>query len=271
MATETTEVAAGRELALTTDRLTYVGHATTLLDLEGTTILTDPVVGRWIGPLRRQGPAAKPASLHGPDLVLVSHLHRDHFDLPSLRQVAPHTPMIVPRGAGELAARSGATEVREVSVGEEIWVRGVTITAVPARHDPRRSRLGPRAEPLGYILATERRRVYFAGDTGLFPEMSSLGPLELALLPVWDWGPSVGPGHMDPADAAWALPQLRPELAVPIHWGTFYPLGLNRLRPGPLREPPLEFARLAEQAAPEVEVRVLQPGSSLALDAEEEG
>jgi L-ascorbate metabolism protein UlaG (beta-lactamase superfamily) len=96
--------------------------------------------------------------------------------------------------------------------------------------------------------------------------MSGLGSLDLALLPVWGWGPSVGDGHLNPERAAMALEMLRPRLAVPIHWGTFYPLGLRRLRPRPLTQPPLEFARLAQRRAPEVEVRVLEPGSETDLD-----
>jgi L-ascorbate metabolism protein UlaG (beta-lactamase superfamily) len=89
----------------------------------------------------------------------------------------------------------------------------------------------------------------------------------VALLPIWGWGPSVGSGHLDPERAARALTLLRPRLAVPIHWGTFYPVGLRRLRPDPLVRPPLEFARLARDLAPDVEVRVLQPGSETSLES----
>ena len=90
---------------------------------------------------------------------------------------------------------------------------------------------------------------------------------DVALLPVWGWGPSIGEGHLDPETAARALTLVRPRLAVPIHWGTFYPAGVRRWRPEPLVEPPQEFARLARELAPGVEVRVLQPGSETSLDA----
>ena len=110
-----------------------------------------------------------------------------------------------------------------------------------------------------------RNRVYFAGDTDLFDAMADLAPLDVALLPVWGWGPSLGHGHMDPARAASALSMLRPRLAIPIHWGTLYPAGLGWFRPHLLTEPPLRFARQAAELAPEVEVRVLEPGQSLDL------
>jgi L-ascorbate metabolism protein UlaG (beta-lactamase superfamily) len=125
---------------------------------------------------------------------------------------------------------------------------------------------GTEIEPLGYVIRGGGHAVYFAGDTELFEEMSELAPLDLALVPVWGWGPSVGAGHLNPESAARALALLRPRVAVPIHWGTFYPAGLRRLRPEPLVRPPLEFARMARDLAPEVDVRVLQPGSETSLD-----
>jgi L-ascorbate metabolism protein UlaG (beta-lactamase superfamily) len=199
------------------------------------------------------------------DAVLISHLHRDHLDLPSLRRFRPSTPLVVPRGAAGLAAKSGADDIREISQGETISVAGVEVTAVPAAHDGRRGPWGAAIDPLGYIVSRAGLRVYFAGDTDLFNGMADLRPLDLALLPVWGWGPSVGSGHLDPAGAARALTVLRPRAAVPIHWGTLYPLGLSRVRPGPLTQPPLEFKRLATELAPDVRVEVLQPGSEMPL------
>jgi L-ascorbate metabolism protein UlaG (beta-lactamase superfamily) len=221
----------------------------------------------WLGPLRRQGPAPSPDLLGDPDLVVISHLHRDHLDLPSLRRLPANTPLVVPHGAAQWAARGGAEEIHQVRLGETIEVDGVDVTAVPAIHDGYRGlHRGRELVPLGYVIRKGGRAVYFAGDTDLFPAMSGLGSLDLALLPVWGWGPSVGDGHLNPERAAMALEMLRPRLAVPIHWGTFYPLGLRRLRPRPLTQPPLEFARLAQRRAPEVEVRVLEPGSETDLD-----
>src|SRR5262249_25784232 len=107
------------------DRLTYIGHATTLLRLDGVSILTDPMLRGWLGPLRRQGPSPDPMVPHDADLVLISHLHRDHLDVPSLRRVPANTPVVVPRDAARWTAEAGAADVHEVGVGEAVWVGGV--------------------------------------------------------------------------------------------------------------------------------------------------
>jgi L-ascorbate metabolism protein UlaG (beta-lactamase superfamily) len=249
------------------DSVRYIGHATTLLRLDGTAILTDPILRTRLGPLRRQGPTPPPDLPEIVDLVLISHLHRDHLDLPSLRRLSRGTPLLVPHGATPWAAKAGAEDIREIGLGETIAIDDTEVTAVPAIHDGYRGlHRGKELVPLGFLIRKGNRTVYFAGDTDLFPAMARLGPLDLALLPVWGWGPSVGEGHLNPERAARALEMLRPRLAVPIHWGTFYPAGLRRLWPRPLTQPPLEFARLAERLAPEVEVRVLEPGSETELE-----
>jgi L-ascorbate metabolism protein UlaG (beta-lactamase superfamily) len=248
------------------DRLSYVGHGTTLLSLDGFAVITDPMLRGGLGPLRRQ--AAKPrADLpEAADALLISHLHRDHLDLPSLRRFRASTPVVVPRGAAGLVARAGRDRILEIGRGETIALGPLEVTAVPAVHDGRRDRWGATAvEAIGYVIAGGGWRVYFAGDTDLYPGMAELGPLDLALLPIWGWGASVGSGHLDPESAARALRLLEPRMAVPIHWGTFYPLGLARLRPEPLTRPAIEFERLAEEMAPDVNVRVLQPGSEMPL------
>jgi L-ascorbate metabolism protein UlaG (beta-lactamase superfamily) len=249
------------------DRLTYIGHGTTLLQLDQLSIVTDPMLRRGLGPLRRQGPPPDPRLPQICDVVLISHLHRDHLDIRSLRRFPKSTPLVIPRGASKWAARGGAEDIREIDIGETISADEVEVTAVRAVHNGHRDRTwGEPIQPLGYLIKSADRSVYFAGDTDLFPEMSELGPLDLALLPVWGWGTSVGAGHLDPARAAKALEMIRPRLAVPIHWGTFYPVGIGRLRPEHLQQPPLEFARLAGSLTPEVEVRVLQPGSATSLE-----
>jgi L-ascorbate metabolism protein UlaG (beta-lactamase superfamily) len=246
-------------------KLTFIGHATTLLELGGVVALTDPVLGRWVGPLHRQVPVPARSLLDGAGVVLISHLHRDHLDRPSLRRLRPGTLLVGPSGAARVLGRLSGAEVKEVSPGETVSVGEVTITAVPAVHDHRRDPWGPRAQPLGYVLDSGRCRIYFSGDTDLYPGMAALRPLDVALLPVWGWGATLGPGHMNPRRAAEALGLLAPETAIPIHWGSLYPPGLRRIRPKPLLEPPLAFKRLAAELAPEVEVRILQPGQSLGL------
>jgi L-ascorbate metabolism protein UlaG (beta-lactamase superfamily) len=245
-------------------RVTYVGHATVLVELDGARLLTDPVLRSRVGPLRRQAPP-RPADLsEGLDAVLISHLHRDHLDWPSLRAVGPDVPLLVPRGSGELFAGHGFTAVTELTAGESRRVGDVTVAATEANH-PGGRRSGAEVEAVGFLLEGSHR-VYFAGDTDLFDGMVRLGGgLDLALLPIWGWGASLGPGHLDPERAARAAASLSPRIAVPIHWGTLYPAGLSWARPGPLRQPPVEFATWMRELAPQVEVRVLAPGEATAL------
>jgi len=111
------------------------------------------------------------------------------------------------------------------------------------------------------------RRVYFAGDTDLFTEMAALARprLDLALLPVWGWGPTLGSGHLDPVRAADAAALIHPRAVLPIHWGTLYPVAMHRFRPRPLIDPPHAFAAAVARVAPDVRVEVLAPGGALEL------
>ena len=109
-------------------------------------------------------------------------------------------------------------------------------------------------------------RVYFAGDTEVFDSMAGLGAPDVALLPVWGWGPSLGPGHMDPEQAAEAAALIGPAVAVPIHWGTYLPFGLERRHGHLLRDPPHRFAGEVARLAPDTRVEILRPGQELALE-----
>jgi L-ascorbate metabolism protein UlaG (beta-lactamase superfamily) len=247
------------------ERLTWVGHATVLLELGGARLLTDPLLRTRLGHLRRHGARPSPEVTEGIDAVLISHVHLDHLDVRSLRSMASGARVIAPQGAGRLLQRIGFAQVDEVVPGDRVTVGDATITALAAVHDARRRPLGATVATLGYEIAGGQR-VYFAGDTELFDGMRSFaGRFDVALLPVWGWGPSLGPGHMDPLSAARAVAIVRPAIAVPIHWGTFFPVGLEALRGSALVEPPRVFARHVAQLAPEVEVRVLAPGDELAL------
>jgi L-ascorbate metabolism protein UlaG (beta-lactamase superfamily) len=176
---------------------------------------------------------------------------------------------VVPRGIGGLLRRRGFANVEEVDVGEQVTVGALTVTATRADHDGRRPLVSDCGPALGYVIEGSRR-VYFAGDTDLFEEMELLaGGLDLALLPVWGWGRSLGRGqHLDPERAAAAAALLQPRLAVPIHWGTYHPLHRRVGRdPGFFFDPPRVFARAAAKLAPDVDVRVLAPGESLAIES----
>jgi L-ascorbate metabolism protein UlaG (beta-lactamase superfamily) len=247
-------------------RLTFLGHSTVLIELAGLRILTDPVLFDRIGPLRRVATSVA-ADLHARiDVALVSHLHLDHFDVPSLRLLGRAVRVIVPAGAGPLLGRLGFANASELRPGEAVQSGLVAITATPAVHGGFRPPFGPRAAAVGYLIEAAGERIYFAGDTDLFDGMADLGPdLDVALLPVWGWGPSLGRGHLDPARAARAVGLLKPRVTVPIHWGTLWPFGLGRVRAGRLADPPLEFARLAAPAHPDGTVLVTPPGGAVPL------
>jgi L-ascorbate metabolism protein UlaG (beta-lactamase superfamily) len=247
------------------DILTFVGHASTVIDLDGVRLLTDPVLRRRVAHLRRQSAGAYPVLTGRPDAVLISHQHFDHLDLPSLRKLGPRTRLIVAPGTGALLLRKGFQFVEELEVGEMTTVGPVRVTAVPAEHDGRRWPFGDRGKAVGFLIEGSRR-VYFAGDTDIYDEMAiHLPDLDLALLPVWGWGHSLGPGHMDPDAAARATGLLRPRLVIPIHWGTLFPVGLARWGRHHLERPPHDFAERVGDYSPETEVRVLSPGESTGI------
>jgi len=245
-------------------KVTYVGHATVHIALDGVRLLTDPVLRTRMGHLRRRHGRVDPAALRGIDTILISHAHYDHLDIPSLERLGRVTPIVVPRGVGALVRRRSFAHVMEVEEGETISVGALSVTATRAEHDGRR---GPFAsgQALGYVVEGSSR-IYFAGDTDLFPELDGLvDRLDLALVPIWGWGASLGRGrHLDPEGAAEAVRLLRPRIAVPIHWGTYRPAHRSA-NASFLSAPAVEFARAAAIAAPEVEIRVLQPGETLTL------
>jgi len=235
-----------------------------LLELGGVRLLTDPVLRPGFAHIRRHAAPPAPDVAERVDAVLISHLHLDHLDVRSLRWLDGSVRLLVPRGAGAFLRGRGFSHVEELAPGRSENVGGVEVVATPAVHDGRRWPVsGPRASPIGFVVRGARS-IYFAGDTDLFEGMDGLEPgLDLALLPVWGWGPTLGPGHLDPERAARAAQLLRPRLAVPIHWGTFYPRA--RRMGDRLTAPPREFADRVAELAPDITVRVLEPGESLEL------
>jgi L-ascorbate metabolism protein UlaG (beta-lactamase superfamily) len=246
--------------------VTYVGHATVVIEVDETRVLTDPVLRDRLAHLSRQVPSPQPESFTAPDVILISHLHLDHLDIPSLRRLGTDRRLVVPFGAGPLLRRRGFSRVEEVGPGESVSVGALRITATPADHSGFRPPIGPTGVALGFVIAGSRR-VYFAGDTDLFPEMSELaGKIDVALLPVGGWGRILGPGHLDPRRAAEALDLLQPSLAIPIHWGTFAARGVRSRDPSFLTDPPLQFAEYAALLAPQVRVMILQPGDCVTVE-----
>jgi L-ascorbate metabolism protein UlaG (beta-lactamase superfamily) len=184
--------------------------------------------------------------------------------------------MVAPRGAGAWLRSKGIRRVDELAPGEELTDGSLRITGVHAAHSghrwgPRSTR-GPQAVAMGHLVEGAGIRVYVAGDTDLFPEMAELAGVDIALLPVWGWGPTLGPGHLTPARAAAAVELLKPRVAVPVHWGTLALAGLARA-PGRLGarmrrllvEPPHEFAAAVAAAGSPTRVVIAPPGSDVPL------
>ncbi len=247
-------------------RIEYVGHATVVVDLDGVRLLTDPLLRNRVAHLRRSAPVPARAQ-RGLDAVLISHAHYDHLDLPSLEKLGKSLPMVVPRGLGGLLRKRKFESVLEIGVGETLAIGALEIRAVPADHDRSRGPFGATADPLGYVVSGSKS-VYFAGDTDLFDGMRELGPVDVGLIPIWGWGPGLGSGgHLDPERAAEAVALVRPKLVIPIHWGTYFPIHLG-LRGAPrfVGLPAPAFVAAMGRTAPDVEVRVLQPGEGLELD-----
>jgi L-ascorbate metabolism protein UlaG (beta-lactamase superfamily) len=238
--------------------LRYVGHATVLVEIDGVRILTDPFLRDRLGPLERHGPTPDADEIGRVDVILVSHGHPDHLDRRSLEAIEGNPAVVVPRRLGAVVQRWLGCEVVELRPGERREVRGIPIEAVRAKHWIAPG--APRAQPLGYLVG-ERSAVWFAGDTARYPEMVALrGRVDVALLPVWTWGPHLGPGHLGPEDAADVAGVVGARVAVPIHWGTLYPRRLHRLWTGPLVQPGDRFKAAAARRAPRTDVVVLRPG-----------
>jgi L-ascorbate metabolism protein UlaG (beta-lactamase superfamily) len=238
-----------------------LGHSTVLIETSGARLLTDPVLRDRVMHLRRRAPPpSDPRPLDG---VLISHVHHDHLDRPSLRRVAgPGVAAVLPAGAARLVSRLPFAAVHEVRVGDIVDVGGVQVETVPAWHDGRRLP-GPRArehDALGFLADG----VWFAGDTDYNADMEALrGRVEVALLPIWGWGPTPGPGHLDPEEAARVVALVEPGVVVPIHWGTFLPIGLGKRYERRLARPAERF--LVHTADSSARVETLAPGGSLDL------
>ena len=242
----------------------FVGHATVRLGLGGVRLLTDPFLRARLGPLEWHGPRPDPMADQDVDVVLISHGHPDHFDLASLGSLGGSPTVIVPRGLGARARRAVRGEVIEGRAGDRITIGGVSIEVVQAAHWI--SPGAPRAQPVGYVVDAGPR-VYFAGDTGRFDGLEPIvAGVDVALLPVWTWGPHLGPGHLGPRTAAQVLAAAGPTVAIPIHWGTLYPRRLHRVWSAPLHEPGDRFAEHAARLAPDASVRVLRPGEDTVID-----
>ena len=244
--------------------VTWLGHSSVVLELAGVRVVTDPLLRRRLGPLSRRHDLPVHRHVDEVDAVLLSHLHHDHADLPSLRRLG-HAPVITDP-ANAAWARGRGLQAPEVPPDE--WVPladGVDARLVRAVHESRPMPHRPNAAS-GMLLRGGGIVVWFAGDTALYPEMDELaglagGAVDLALLPVGGWGPRLSPGHMGPGEAAEAAARSEARHVVPIHYGTLHPTGWPRERLAWTYAPADRFAtHLAERT--DASAHVLDVGAS---------
>jgi L-ascorbate metabolism protein UlaG (beta-lactamase superfamily) len=248
-------------------RLTWLGHSSVVLDLDGVRVLTDPLLRPHAGLLRRLAPRPDPASWSRPDVVLLSHLHHDHAELRSLRMLPGAALMSAPANVAWLRRRKF---LNTVPLGDG-WTpagRGVEIRQVPAEHRHRPMPHRPN-DAHGQLVRGPSGTVWIAGDTGLFAGMAGIramagGSIDLAVVPVWGWGPRLSAGHLNPETAARAVALSGARFALPVHWGTLHPPFVTHFARSWLELPGRRFADAVAEQAPGCTAVVLSPGDSWA-------
>ncbi len=254
--------------------LTWWGHSSATVELDGVRIATDPLLADRLAHLRRSIPEPPPDALLA-DVVLISHLHSDHLHVPSLRRFSPDVPILAPPGARAVVGDVTAGRIREVRPGDHIDLDGLDIEVLQSFHDGRRNPLSHDDAPaLGFRVTGPTQSLWYPGDTGLTMAMHDVAPVDLALVPIGGWGPSLGDRHMGPAQAAEAVRRVGARLTVPVHYGTYWPIGLRRLSPGTYRRlfiaPPRKFVtEIGRQHVP-TEVRVLRHGERVTFPKAED-
>ncbi len=253
-----------RENALASEpTVTWVGHATLLVQMGHTSFLTDPIWSdtasplRFAGPRRHVPPGLALEDLPPIDFVIISHNHYDHLDVATLRRLAERraqTRFYVPLGNAGLLRRKGIDNVVELDWGQHVDHEGVRVTCLPTQHWSQRG-IGDRQRALwsSWAVTSAERRLYFGGDTGLFEGFAAigaaLGPFDLAALPIgaYEPAPMMRPYHLDPEEAVEAGLALRAQRLMGMHYGTF------DLSDEPLDEPPRRFRAAGDAAglAPE--------------------
>ena len=211
--------------------VTWWGHATATVETGGSRVVTDPVLVDRLLHLKRYAVTPAREAVEA-DLVLISHLHHDHCHVPSLARFGAEVPILVPRGGEKLLAGIAGDRVVPVVPGDVVERAGVRIEVLPATHDGRRhpwSRERPPPPPLGFRVEGEGGSWWFPGDTELRDDMHDIAPVDLALVPIGGWGPTLEDGHMHPEHAVEAVARVGARWAVPVHWGTFWPAGLRMI------------------------------------------
>lgn len=233
-----------------------------MLDVGGIRLLSDPLLGRHAGLLRRRGPGPRAADWHGARAILLSHLHHDHAELSSLRKLPGVPIMTAPANAGWIQRHGLSAPATD---SDPWWrVGDVVVRLVDAEHRSRPMPHRPNAAN-GHLVIAGDVRVWVAGDTSLYPGLEELpdlagGRIDLAVVPIAGWGPRLSAGHLGPVEAAEACRRVQARYALPVHWGTLRPPGAHLLPTGWMDRPAREFVAALAERAPECRARVLTPG-----------
>lgn len=200
---------------------TFGGHATVIARYHDLAIAFDPMLGRWIGGVRRAvEPGLAPGDFSDVGLVLISHRHADHLHLPTLRRLPKSATIVVPAGAASWVSSLGFARVVELQPGSDLAIRGVHVTACASSHGD-----SDLARSLSYVLRGEGPSLYLCGDSGYFSGFAEVGRRfapDIAALPIGGFLPaSFRSRHMSPLDALYAFEDLRARMLVPIHHGAF--------------------------------------------------
>ncbi|WP_432479940.1 MBL fold metallo-hydrolase [Nocardioides sp. GXQ0305] len=248
--------------------LTWLGHSTVVIDLGGQRLLTDPLLLRHNGLLRRRGPVPEQADWRGTDAVLLSHLHHDHAELRSLR-LLPDVPVLTSDDNARWLRKQG---LGGLAAGDWTDVGDVRVRLVRAVHHGRPMPHRPN-DANGHLVRAGSTAVWVAGDTALHDEMGQLCDqagverLDVVLVPIGGWGPRLSANHMGPAEAAEACAVTRARFALPVHWGTLHPPLMTWMSDW-LDRPLDAFVDEVAVAAPECEVIRLPLGQTWSLPAD---
>ena len=250
-------------------QFTWLGHSSTVIDIAGARLLTDPILRRHNPPLRRRGPKPDTASWQDADAVLLSHLHHDHADLPSLRRLPGVPVYTAPANAGWLRRRS--LDGVPLTEGEWVAIAGdeVEVALVPAVHHSRKMPHRPN-EANGHLVRSRSETVWVAGDTALYAGIADLpelagGPIDLAVVPIGGWAARLSAGHMGPREAAEACAITGARAAVAVHWGTLYAPWLPDVPRGWMDRPGPEFADALAELAPGCALLEPAPGQTVTV------
>lgn len=244
-------------------RVTWIGHASFLVQFGSHAVIFDPNWANWHGPVKRQRePGLSLANLPELDLVLVSHAHFDHLHKRSLKTIRTKEGIIVPRGSAGLVRRLGFDTVSEMKVWDELMVGGMRVVHTPSHHWGARYGADVNRDYGGFLVGSGSRKVFHCGDSAYFPGFKEIGDREdicIALLPIGAYeAPSGRNVHMNPEEALQAFEDLGARLMVPMHYGTF-PLG-NEDPDEPIKRLLIEAKRRG------IEDRIIVPDAGRAIE-----